>query len=98
MRWLQGSVEKTSYGQMRNILLYGRYQIGTVSSTKPAHSVHELLLLKLESASQKIEKTTYNLEELRDLESRLVLITGSKAENRIAVDHYLDVSLWYYQE
>ena len=72
--------------------MYGCYKIGTVSYDKPAHSVHDLISLKLENVSQNVEKRIYYLEDLRDLESRLVLITGSQAENRTEVDHYLDVS------
>ena len=54
--------------------------------------------MKLNTPKDKVLKTFYNLDELRDLESKLVLITGSKAENRTEVDHYLNVSslLIYY--
>ena len=89
---MQGSLEETSYGQMRNILMCGYFLIGTVSLIRPAHSLHDLVSLELKSENKKIDKQTYTIEELRDLESRLVLITGSKVENRTEVDHYLDVS------
>ena len=92
MKETQGSVEVTSYGQMRNILKYGCYEIGTSDQSKPEQSIHDLISLKLISRDKQLTKTSYNLDELRDLESKLVLITGSKAENRIEVDHYLDVS------
>ena len=88
----QGSVEVTSYGQMRNILRFGHYRIGTGTQSKPVHSVHDLISLKLINTDKQLPKTFYSLEDLRDLESKLVLITGSKAENRMEVDHYLNVS------
>lgn len=84
-------MEVTSYGQMRNILKYGCYQVGNVVQSKQVHSVHDLISLKLNIRDKQLSKTSYNLDELRDLESKLVLITGSKAENRTEVDHYLDV-------
>ena len=89
----QGSVEVTSYGQMRNILKYGHFEVGTTSQSKPVQSIHDLISLKLilGDTSKQLSKTFYNLDELRDLESKLVLITGSKAENRTEVDHYLNV-------
>ena len=87
----QGSVEVTSYGQMRNILRYGYYQVGISSRSKSIHSIHDLISLKLMPGDKKLPKTSYNLDELRDLESKLVLITGSKAKNTLGVDHYLNV-------
>lgn len=92
MKETQGSVEVTSYGQMRNILRYGQYHIGTAAQSKPVHTIHNLISLKLILTDKQVNKTSYNLEDLRDLESKLVLITGSKAENRMEVDHYLNVS------
>jgi hypothetical protein len=92
VKGVQGSVEVSSYGQMQNILSYGCFYVGTMSQSTPAHGIHELISLKLQAGSKKLDKTHYSLDELRDLESRLVLITGSKAENRTEVDHYLSVS------
>ena len=92
MKETQGSVEVTSYGQMRNILRYGYCQVCIPTQPKSIHSIHDLISLKLILGDKKLPKTSYNLDELRDLESKLVLITGSKAENRTEVDHYLNVS------
>ena len=77
---------------MRNILRYGRYHIGMATVSKAVHSIHDLISLKLFNTDKQLSKYTYSLEELRDLESKLVLITGSKAENRMEVDHFLNVS------
>ena len=87
----QGSVEVTSFGQMENILNYGLYTIAGKSDIA-LHSIHDVILLTLlPQKGIKLLKTKYSLDELRDLESKLVLITGSKAENRAAVEQFLDV-------
>ena len=86
-------MEVTSYGQMRNILKFGRYQVGVTIQSKPVHTIHDLISLKLIVKDKKLSKISYNLDDLRDLESKLVLITGSKAENRTQVDHYLNVCI-----
>ena len=56
------------------------------------HSIHDIIHLKLEERDKQLPKKNYSLDELRDLESKLVLITGSKAENRAEVEQFLDVS------
>ena len=78
---------------MRNILKYGRYQVGVTIQSKPVHTIHDLITLKLIVRDKKLSKRSYNLDDLRDLESKLVLITGSKAESRTEVDHYLNVCI-----
>ena len=91
----QGSVEKTSYGQMRNILKYGCYRVGanySESSKGAAQSVNQLISMRLEERDQKFLQKVYTLDELRDLESKLVLICGNKEKSRTEVDHFLNVS------
>ena len=88
MKETQGSVETTSYGQMTNILKYGTYRVGF---KKNAQTVHDLITVTLTQRYQKLIKTRYTLDELRDLESKLVLICGNKADARAEVDHYLNV-------
>ena len=93
MKGTQGSVEVTSYGQMRSILRYGHCNIGV--SAKSARSIGDLISLELHPPNdleKPLCKLKYNLDELHDLQSKLVLITGSKADNRMEVDHFLDVS------
>ena len=85
-------MEVTSYGQMRNILRYGIYQIGVTSQSKLPQHIHDVIFVKLIPRDKLLTKISYDLDELRDLESKLVLITGSKAANRKEVDHYLNVS------
>ena len=69
----QGSVEKTSFGQMRNINQYGCYEIGS-KGKGILFSRSEAIHLKLrQSRQKKIAKLQYTHNELRDLESKLVL-------------------------
>lgn len=48
--------------------------------------------MKLEEQEKRLPKLKYTLDELRDLESKLVLITSNNAENRKEVDLFLKVS------
>ena len=89
-------MEVTSYGQMRNILRYGIYQVGVASQSNLPQNIHDVIFVKLNPEDKLLTRTFYNLDELRDLESKLVLITGSKAANRKEVDHYLNVSALLY--
>ena len=91
----QASVEVTSFGQMNNIFQYGCYTVGS-SKSKICQNYHEVIHLSLKERRKRLTKKNYNLEELRDLESKLVLITGSKAENRASVDTFIDVSACMY--
>ena len=93
----QGSVEVTSIGTMNDILEHGCYFIGS-SRPEIMKDVKDIVHLKLteRDTENRIVKKKYNLEELHDLESKLVLITGSKAEYRQEVDLFLDVSYYKY--
>ncbi len=64
------------------------------SSTEQTCSIYEAILLKSKDG-HKLSKPRLSLDELRDLESKLVLITGSNAEYRQEVDQYLDVSVMH---
>ena len=88
MRDTRGTVEKTSYGQMTNILKYGTYRVGFKGD---AQTIHDLVSVVLHQQNQL--KSNYTLDELKDLESKLVLTCGSKSEVRAEVDHYLNVSI-----
>ena len=87
----QGSVEKSSFGQMKNIKDYGCYTIGT--RLLGVHSkLSELIRMDLEQDDKPLPQLKYSLDELRDLESKLVLITGRESEEREQVVHFLNVS------
>lgn len=86
---------------MNNIFEYGCYRIG-IRQPVICKSHNEVISLTLKEKKEKSEKRLtklkFNLEDLRDLESKLVLITGRNAENRKMVDLFVDVSrvLCYY--
>ena len=77
---------------MKNILKHGIYRIGSNSSLA-VKKLQDIITLRLNTSDRKITKCLYSFVELQDLESKLVLITGSKAKNRNEVDLFLDVSL-----
>uniref|UniRef100_A0A1X7TEA2 Uncharacterized protein n=1 Tax=Amphimedon queenslandica TaxID=400682 RepID=A0A1X7TEA2_AMPQE len=86
----QGSVEVTSYGQMNNINEYGVYEIGSSKKGILVSRSEGIHLRLRESKHKRIPKLFYNLDELRDLESKLVLITGTETTERKQVDLFLD--------
>ena len=83
----QGSVEITSFELMRNILQYGYF---TIESRQGSNDIRDVVCVDLDGKI--FAKKKFTLDELRDLESKLVLITGSKTEHRKQVDNFLDVS------
>ena len=91
MKETQASVEITSIDQMTNNLKYGCYLIASSNPGK-CQTSHEVIRLELQEREQRLVKKHCNLEELRDLESKLVLITGNKAEHKDQVNLFLDVS------
>lgn len=94
MKETQASIEVTSFGQMNNIFQYGCYIVGSDKS-KICKEYHQVIHLSLQERQKRLTKKNYTLEELRDLESKLVLITGSNAKNRAHVDTFIDVSFYY---
>ena len=87
---MQGSVEKSSFGQMNNIKKYGCYTVSSRpkgAQLKPSELIH----LYLEERDKPLAQQKYSLDELRDLESKLVLITGKESEERSNVEHFLKV-------
>ena len=88
---MQGSVEKSSFSKMRSIRKYGTYTIGSSSViTTMAEAIH----LNLQSPDVNLSQNKYSLEELRDLESKLVLITGRESKERESVDQFLNVRIY----
>lgn len=87
MKATHESTEAASYKQMDEIFRDGCYKIGS-SGSHNFQKAHEIIQLYLKG---KDKKKTY--EDLRDLESKLVLITDSKAENRKEVTLFIDVSI-----
>ena len=82
----------TSYGQMNNINRYGSYTIG--STRKSVHtSQSQVIRLILRMTETRLPKTSYSLDDLSDLESKLVLITGSESNVANEVQVFLQVSM-----
>ena len=71
--------------------MYGCYSVGA-SSKAAVQSVHDLISMRLEDRDQELLQTVYTLDDLRDLESKLVLICENKEKWRTEVDHFLNVS------
>lgn len=87
---------------MNSIFQYGCYSVGSAKA-QICQNYHEVIQLTLQEKDKRLTKKRYTLEELRDLESKLVLITGSKVENRAQVETFIDVRwkyqiLWYCRE
>ena len=93
---MQGSVEKTSFGQMRSINELGYYEIGSIRKgiLSSRSEAIRLKLRKPDDITVTLPKYRYSLDELRDLESKLVLITGTESIERQEVDQFLDVSVY----
>ena len=84
----------STFGQIRDINEFGVYIIG--STTKRIHcSLPEVIHLEFVPGKKTIAKNEYSLDELRELESKLVLITGKKGKEREEWDNFLDVSACY---
>ena len=87
-----GSMVVSTFGQMRDINELGVFVVG--STTKKIHfTLPEVIHLEFAAGKKTITKSECSLDELRDLESKLVLITGKNAKEREEVDKFLDVSL-----
>ena len=93
MKETQGSVEVTSYGQMNNINRYGSYTIG--SGRKNIHtSRSQVIRLTLSGSEKRLPKVNYSLDDLSDLESKLVLITGRESSEIKDVEMFLQVGVF----
>ena len=83
----------TSFEEMNSILKSGTYHVGHKTTTvfTVFKNIHDIVEVKLRNTDKRITKRRYTFEELQELESKLVLITGSKAQNREQVELFLDV-------
>ena len=79
---------------MRNINELGYYEIGSIRKgiLSSRSEVIRLQLRKPDDKTVTLPQYRYSLDELRDLESKLVLITGPESSERQEVDRFLDVS------
>lgn len=86
---MQGSVEKSSFGQIDNIKKYGYYTVGS-GAEEASTMLSQLIQLDLIKQDKSLAQQKYTLDELKDLRSKLVLITGDSEESA-DVDHFLNV-------
>lgn len=84
---------------MESILELGCYVVGSLQRKTFANinDVFRLHLLQInhcdgDSKKEELKKMNYNLDEVIDLESKLVLITGNKAEYKEKFNFFLNVS------
>ncbi len=76
---------------MKNIKTYGCYTIGSQSLVVHT-SLKEVVQLDLERRDKQLTQLKYTLDDLRDLESKLVLITSQDSEESGEVDLFMKVS------
>ena len=92
-------MEENAIERMENVLKYGVYVIGS-PKRKIFVNVDDIFQLKVlpegsqvnESPQYSKIKNVYGLEEVRDLESKLALITGSKADHQVNFKLFFNVS------
>eukprot|EP00731_Ephydatia_muelleri_P002838 Em0001g2838a len=85
-----GSVEQSSFKQLEHIRSNGQYSV--IAATKRSFSrlqIKDVVFLNILPEEEYAIKRQYTLDELRDLESRLILITSKEAENRNHVDRFI---------
>ena len=73
---------------MKNINLYGCYTIGTQYET-PCSKLSELIKVNLERYFKQGVQQNYTVDELKHLQSKLVLILGNESTDK---DHFGQVS------
>ena len=86
---IQGSVEVTSVNQVEDINKFGAYTI-SCKGKKILPSIEDAIVLEISRA--KAAKRSYSFNDLRDLESKLVLIRGRSTKGGAEIDRFLDVS------
>ena len=92
MKETQGSVERTSYGQIKNIYQYGSYTIRCRRGAYTSQS-QVIIHLDLNNPEKSLPKNSYTLNDLCDLESKLVLITSHESTEDNEVQVFLQVSV-----
>lgn len=87
---IQGSVEVTSVNQVEDINKFGVYTISCEEGKilQRIDKAIQLKILKVIAA-----KKLYSFDDLRDLESKLVLIRGRSTKGGAEIDRFLNVRL-----
>ena len=78
-----GSIEKTTFGQIQDLTNDGEYTIAAPEGKIPT-AIAELVTVEIQKVgnSQSI-KTTYSLDDLKDLQGKLALIRGNITDEKI---------------
>ena len=84
----QGSFEVTAISKVNDINQWGEYRI---SSCEEISLLYIGDAIKLKIYRPNAVKQEYSLDDLRDLESKLVLITGKHAAGKVETDKFLNV-------
>ena len=105
MEWLKtvqeshGSVAMTSLVQAKTINSSGIYQVGHLNTDKGPSPEQRLsfkdvirLTVPLKDGSEKEQRKTYSIDELKDLQSKLVLIAGKAEKGKDDVEQFVRVS------
>ena len=103
MDWLQsvktshGSVAMSSLMEAKTINEHGIYSVGCLYEDESSSIVPERLTLpnviKLRVLSAKTENSKeYTLNDLKDLQSKLMLIAAKASQGKQDVDRFVDVS------
>jgi len=90
MKRIQGSVEVTSVNQVEDINKFGVYTI-SCKGDKILQLIDKAIQLKVLNANA--AKKLYSFDDLRDLESKLVLIRGRSTKGGAEIDRFLDVRI-----
>ena len=88
MKETQGSFEVTAISKVRDINQWGEYKIVSTEET-PLLFIGDAIRMKIHRLNA--VKQEYSLDDLRDLESKLVLITGKYAAGKVEIDKFLNV-------
>ena len=89
---IQGDVEVTSVNQVEDINNHGSYTI-SCKGKNIMQSIGDAITLKI--LRVKAAKKQYSFNDLRDLESKLVLIRGRNTKGGAEIDRFLNVSIFF---
>ena len=89
---MNGPMEETYIGQMKNINNYGCYIVGC-HAEMPCSKLSDIVQMDLQKCPMTLPQQKYTIDELKHLESKLVLIMGNKSDDK---EHFGEVSLSKY--
>uniref|UniRef100_A0A1X7VVF5 Uncharacterized protein n=1 Tax=Amphimedon queenslandica TaxID=400682 RepID=A0A1X7VVF5_AMPQE len=78
---MKGPMEETYIGQMKNINKYGCYIVGC-HAEMPCSKLSDIIQMDLQKCPMTLPQQNYTIDELKHLESKLVLIMGNKSNDK----------------